>query len=101
MVAPLIGLAVVIIGAVFVLPRLGSVLPDQKAKQIERAKATDRENKGAFANTWDFFWGNGAAARDFGSKSKGGGNSDKAATAPQAKGTPRGFRHKRRRGRIA
>ena len=102
MVAPLIGIAVLVIGAIFILPRVGLPLNVNEAqrKAIEQEKANERDNKGAFANTWDFFWGNGASARDFGSKTKGGGNAEKTAM-PHRHDAPRANRHYRRRGKIA
>lgn len=102
MVAPLIGIAILAIGAIVLLPRVGLPLNRNEAQRqaIEQAKAEERDNKGAIANTWDFFWGNGAAARTFGSNTKGGGNSDKS-VMPHRSNAPRATRHYRRRGQIA
>jgi len=95
------GLAVVAIlgvAALLIVPRLG-FFKSSKDKERDVEREENRERKGAFGNTYDFFFGEGKYDALFAGDAKAGGGTSKPTGLD---GSPPGAAHlSRGRGRIA
>ena len=90
--------AIVGVAALLLVPKLG-IFKGSKDKERDIEREENRERKGAFGNTYDFFFGEGRYDALFAGDPKSGGGTQKPTGSD---GTPQGAaRRGKGRGRIA